>query len=120
CKTRIWFSRSTDGGATWRSKVMLNNQASLNDQYNQAMAVDPTTGALGIIYYDTVGDAARLKTDVWYQSSGDGGVTWTPAVKITTAQTDETAASANSGNQYGDYNGISGFAGVFFPSWTDR
>ena len=32
CKTRIWFSRSTDGGANWSAPQMLNNQASLNDQ----------------------------------------------------------------------------------------
>jgi hypothetical protein len=120
CKTRIWFSRSTDGGTTWSAKKMLNNQSSLNDQYNQAMTVDPTTGVLGIIYYDTVADPARLKTDVWYQSSVDAGLTWSTAVKITTAQTDETAPTADSGNQYGDYNSISGFNGVFFPSWTDR
>lgn len=37
-----------------------------------------------------------------------------------TAQTDETIAGADSGNQYGDYNGLSGFLGKFFPSWTDR
>jgi len=120
CKTRIWFARSTDGGTTWSAKKMLNNQPSLNDQYNQAMAVDPVTGALGIIYYDTVADPARLKTDVWYQSSFDAGVTWSTPTKITTAQTDETAATANAGNQYGDYNGISGFNSIFFPSWTDR
>jgi hypothetical protein len=120
CKTRIWFSRSIDGGVTWSAKKMLNNQPSLNDQFNQAMAVDPTTGALGIIYYDTVGDPGRLKTDVWYQSSMDAGVTWSSALKVTTAQTDETVAGADSGNQYGDYNGLSAFAGIFFPSWTDR
>jgi hypothetical protein len=34
--------------------------------------------------------------------------------------TDETAAGANAGNQYGDYNGLSGYNGSFFPSWTDR
>ena len=99
---------------------MLNNQPSLNDQYNQSMALDPITGALGIIYYDTVSDPGRKKTDVWYQSSFDAGLTWSTAVKITTAQTDETVAGANSGNQYGDYNGLSGFNGIFFPSWTDR
>jgi hypothetical protein len=120
CKTRIWFSRSSDGGATWSAKKMLNNQPTLSDQFNQAMAVDPTTGVLGIIYYDTVGDPGRLKTDVWYQSSTDAGVTWSSAVKVTTAQTDETAAGADSGNQYGDYNGLTAFAGIFFPSWTDR
>jgi len=120
CKTRVWFSRSTDGGATWSAKVMLNNQAGLNDQYNQWLTVDDTNGMLGIIYYDTVADAARLKTDVWYQSSFDGGVTWSAAVKVTTAQTDETGSGADLGNQYGDYNGFTANAGLAFPSWTDR
>jgi hypothetical protein len=119
CKTRIWFSRSTDGGATWSPAVMVNNQASLNDQYNQWMVVDETTGALGLMYYDTVGDPARKKTDVYYQSSFDDGVTWFAPVKVTSAQTDESVGG-DQGNQYGDYNSLSGIAGQFFPSWTDR
>ena len=119
CKTRIWFSRSTDGGATWAPAVMINNQASLNDQYNQWMVVDETTGALGLMYYDTVADPARKKTDVYYQSSFDDGVTWFAPVKVTSAQTDESVGG-DQGNQYGDYNSLSGIAGQFFPSWTDR
>ena len=31
CKTRIWFTRSTDGGATWATPSVLNNQAGKND-----------------------------------------------------------------------------------------
>ena len=54
------------------------------------------------------------------QQSTDDGATWSTAAKVTSAQTDETAASADAGNQYGDYNGLSGYAGTFFPSWTDR
>ncbi len=120
CKTRVWFTRSTDGGATWETAKMLNNQVGLNDQYNQWLTVDEATGALAVIYYDTVNDAGRKKVDVWYQSSFDDGVTWFPAVKVTSAQTDETVAGADSGNQFGDYNSLSGYLGVFFPSWTDR
>ena len=86
CKTRVWFSRSTDGGATWSPAVMVNNQAGLNDQYNQWLAVDETNGRL----------------------------------KITTASTDETISGSDTGNQYGDYNGLSAYAGILFPSWTDR
>lgn len=120
CKTRVWFSRSTNGGTTWSAPAMINNQASKNDQFNQWFVVDETTGRIGVMYYDTVNDAARLKTDVYFQSSTDGGVTWSAATKVTTAMTDETTSSANLGNQYGDYNGLSGYAGKFFPSWTDR
>jgi hypothetical protein len=120
CKSRIWFARSTDGGTTWGTPVMINNQASLNDQFNQWLAVDPNNGKIGIMYYDTVGDTTRKKTNVYYQSSSDGGVTWSAALKVSTAQTDETVAGADSGNQYGDYNGLTGYLGNFFPSWTDR
>ncbi|HEV7509004.1 MAG TPA: hypothetical protein VGS07_29280 [Thermoanaerobaculia bacterium] len=120
CKSRVWFSRSTNGGGTWSAPVMINNQASLNDQFNQWLVVDETTGALEVVYYDTVADASRKKVDIWHQSSFDDGVTWSPAVKVTSAQTDETVTGANSGNQFGDYNSLSGIAGQFFPSWTDR
>lgn len=120
CKTRIKFSRSTDGGATWSAPVMINNQASLNDQFNPWMVVDETNGQLAIIYYDTVADAGRKKTHVYYQASFDDGATWSSPLQVTTAQTDETVAGADSGNQYGDYNSLSGIAGTFFPSWTDR
>jgi len=120
CKTRIWFSRSTDGGSTWSAPAMINNQASLSDQFNQALVVDEKTGAVEIVYYDTAGDPGRKKVDVWQQSSFDGGVTWSAAVKVTSAQTDETSAEAESFNQFGDYNSLSGISGQFFPSWTDR
>jgi hypothetical protein len=120
CKSRVWFARSTDGGTTWSAPVMTNNQASLNDQYNQWLGVDDTTGRLALIYYDTVGSSTRKKTDIWYQTSGDNGATWSAAAKITTAQTDETISGADSGNQYGDYNSLSIYAGKIFPSWTDR
>jgi len=120
CKTRIWFARSSDGGATWSAPAMINNQASLDDQFFPWLNVDPSTGALGVVYYDTVGDPGRLKTDVWYQSSFDGGQTWRSPLKLTSAQTDETSGTTDFGNQYGDYIGFSGYAGRFFPSWTDR
>jgi hypothetical protein len=120
CKTRVWFSRSTDGGTTWSARVKINNQGGLNDQFNQFLAVDETNGNLGAIYYDTVADAGRKKVDVYYQLSTDGGVTWDAAVKVTTAMTDETVSGSDSGNQFGDYNSLSGYGNAFFPSWTDR
>ncbi|HEX3551778.1 MAG TPA: hypothetical protein VIA62_00940 [Thermoanaerobaculia bacterium] len=120
CKSRIWFVRSSDGGATWGTPVMINNQASLNDQFNQSMAVDETNGRISIIYYDTVDDPGRKKTNVYYQTSADDGATWSAPFKVSTAQTDETVAGADSGNQYGDYNSLSGWSNSFFPSWTDR
>ncbi|HEY3568525.1 MAG TPA: sialidase family protein [Thermoanaerobaculia bacterium] len=110
CKTRIWLARSTDGGTTWSAPVMINNQASLNDQFNPWLGVDETTGRLAVIYYDSVGDPTRQTTNVWYQTSTDNGVTWSTATRINTV----TNAF---GTHYGDHNGLSIDAGKAFPIW---
>jgi len=122
CTSRVWFIRSTDGGVTWPAKAQkINDLPDLCDQFNQKLAVDPETGMLGIVYYNTGTGAARKKTDLVFQFSEDNGANWSvPATKVTTMMTDETTVSADSGNQYGDYNGLSVAKGVFFPSWTDR
>ena len=118
CKIRIWFARSTDGGATWGAPVKINDQTSKNDQFFPRLALDETTGDLMVVYYDTVNDPGRLQTDVWMQTSSDGGVTWRPAVQVTSAESNETTAGANP-NQYGDYIGLTGYAGAYFACWTD-
>jgi hypothetical protein len=120
CKTRIWFARSTNGGTSWESAKMINNQSSKSDQFNPWLVVDETTGALAVIYYDTVDDAGRKKTHVYQQSSYDDGIAWNAPFRVTTAQTDETVSGADANNQYGDYNGHSGYNALFFPAWTDR
>jgi hypothetical protein len=120
CKTRVFFSRSTNGGTTWSAPVKLNNQTGLNDQFFPWLVVDPTNGKLAVTYYDTVGDSTRKAVNVYYQSSTDDGQTWSAPFKVTTATTNETTSGSDSGNQFGDYTNLDGLNGTFFPSWTDR
>lgn len=120
CKSRIWFTRSTDGGSTWSAPVKINNQSGLNDQIFPWMVVDETNGKIAVSYYDTVGDSTRKSTNYYYQSSTDDGATWSTPFKVTTVSTNETTTGADSGNQYGDYTGMSGINGTFHPIWTDR
>lgn len=121
CTARIWFTRSTDGGATWEPARKIRPETAACDQFNQRLAVDPETGQLGIVYYQTGTGAERRKTNLMFQFSSDNGKSWTAApTKITSLTTDETSAGADTGNQYGDYNGLSVQKGIFFPCWTDR
>lgn len=120
CKTRIWFSRSTNGGTSWSAPVKINAQSSLNDQFNPWLAVDPTSGKVGIMYYDTVADPGRKQVHIYFQSSSDHGATWSAPLQVTTAPTDETTAGANTVDQFGDYNGMAAFLARFLPIWTDR
>ncbi|HWY53093.1 MAG TPA: sialidase family protein [Terriglobales bacterium] len=119
CKTRIWFSRSSDGGATWSSPVKINDQAALNDQFFPRLAVDADTGAMMLVYYDTINDPGRKKTDIWMQTSLDHGATWSGPTQVTSQESDETVSGYNT-YQYGDYIGLACQSGRFFACWTDR
>jgi hypothetical protein len=117
CKTRIWFAKSTDGGTKWAKAKAINNPSSKNDQLNPWLAVDESSGLLGLMYYDTVGES-RTSVNVFFQSSANGGTTWSTPVRVSSASSDDE--DFNDPNQFGDYNALSGIAGTFFPSWTDR
>jgi hypothetical protein len=99
---------------------MLNNQSLLNDQFHSRLCVDESYGNLIVTYRDTVSDPARLQTDVWMKTSTDDGQTWSSAVKVTSAQTNETIIPPANPFQFGDYDALHGFYGTFFPAWTDR
>ena len=119
CTTRVWFADSRDRGTTWSAPRKLNNAASKNDQFHQALVADPADGSLGLVYYDTVLDPERRRADVWFQRSVDG-VTWTPAVRVTTASSNESWNTPGALVGYGDYLGMAADPGLFLPAWTDR
>jgi hypothetical protein len=83
------------------------------------LALDDTSGNLMVVYYDTINDPGRLKTDIWMQASRDGGITWRPGRQVTSAEPNETGTSADP-NQYGDYIGLTSYTGRYFDSWTDN
>jgi hypothetical protein len=116
---RVFVSHSDDAGVTWSAAARVSEPGVLSDQFNQWLAVDPTTGHLVLSWNDSRNDPDRLKTDIFFAESTDLGVTFTTS-QVTNAPTDETVSGANLGNQYGDYEGISAFGGVAQPIWTDR
>ena len=120
CKTRVWFTRSTDGGTNWSAPAMINNQAGLNDQFHSRLCVDESNGLVVVTYRDTVADANRIQSHVYYQTSSDDGVSWSNAIQVTSAPSDATGAAVDAnGFGYGDYDGLHGHYGTFFPCWTD-
>jgi hypothetical protein len=121
--TDIFLARSSDRGEHWSAPLRVNDdpQGVVKDQFNQWLSVDPVTGAIDLSWNDARNDPADTKTDVFFTSSTNGGLTFAPNVKVTTAMSDESAANpfADAGNQYGDYEGIAAFGGTAHPIWTD-
>jgi hypothetical protein len=118
----VFVARSTDGGSTWSAPVLVNDDPPGvgNDQFFQWLSVDPIDGSVNLSWYDTRLDPTHVTTNVFYSRSTDGGLTYAPNVKVTSAPTDETVQGADLGNQYGDYEGIAAFGGSVHPVWTDR
>ena len=110
CETRVWFSRSTDGGKRWSAKRALFDRSEGNDQFNPVLAVDPSTGFLYATYHDTIGDAARVQSHLYLQMSKDRGATWSAPVQIT--------EQPSSGIWYGHYEGLAASGGSILPIWS--
>ena len=62
-KADIFFTQSTDGGATWSGPLRVNDDATTNDQWQPALAVTPDGSHVGIFWYDRRLDPANNLID---------------------------------------------------------
>jgi len=116
----IFLVRSTDGGTSWSSPVKVNQDNSGNDQWYPWITVDPTTGVLYVVYYDSRNFPANDSAQVYISSSLDGGVTFEPDVLVSDVVFLPTPIPGLAGGYMGDYIGISAVNGVVWPCWNDN
>lgn len=88
------------------------------DQFWSHAAVDATTGALWVCFYDTKGDPARKRTRFSCSASLDGGTTFARPVAVASVPSDATGENSDL-RGYGDYEGLVAQNGVAYPIWTD-
>jgi len=125
----IFVRFSDDEGATWSSPVRVNDDNTKNSQFLPKISLDPTTGNLAVVWYDSrqdlgtggPGDTDGVPNDdaqFWGAFSTDGGQTFTPNFQISAG----TSNSHDSGNHidYGDYTGLSFYKGHAHPAWADN
>jgi hypothetical protein len=120
----IFFTRSTDGGATWSTPLQLNDDATTNDQWFPWIAVQPD-GTIGVMWYDRRLDPANLDIDVFMTTSTDGGVSFAANTRVTDVSFPVPRVNPNFdpliANCYmGDYNWIEADAGRFLLAWGDN
>jgi len=117
--TDIWFTRSTNGGNTWSSRIRINDdpQGNGRDQFHPWTFVDER-GVIYVVFYDRRNDPGNLLMDVYLTQSTDGGVTWSANKRVTTVSSDPTAGLIKAG-LLGEYIGLTAIDGMVHPVWTD-
>jgi hypothetical protein len=127
--TDVMFTYSDDNGKTWSTALKVNDDGGTNSQFNQAIAVDQSTGNVGIAWFDCrrdhgqggAGDTNGIANDdaqFWMALSVDGGQTVTPNRQISAGTSN--AADAHSSTDYGDYTHVAFVRGTFVPAWSDN
>jgi hypothetical protein len=125
----IYVRFSDNEGATWSGPVRVNDDHTTNSQFLPKISLDPTSGNLAVVWYDSrndlgtggAGDTDGVPNDdaqFWGAFSTDGGQTFSSNIQISAG----TSNSHDSGNHidYGDYTGLSFYGGIAHPAWADN
>ena len=115
CAPDVYFSRSDDGGLTWSQPAPVDDERGGEvDRYHPWLRVDRSDGAVSVAYKDTRNDATRAGADVYMRQSFDGGATWEPALRLSSATSRTTTLI-----QCGDYQGVAAEGGNVYAAWAD-
>ena len=117
---KIYYSRSTDSGATWSAVVPLANEH-VNDQLMPAVTVD-SKGIVHAIWYDRRNDPSNLMLDLYYTYSADGGVTFAPSMRVTNGSFPVIVGADPrlAATYMGDYIHLAPGSGNAYALWGDN
>lgn len=135
-KSDVYFTRSTNGGATWAAPrsitsglaVTLGCDLTKNDSWMPSIAVSPVNGHIYVTFYDrridttaADGDPVNTKTRVFRALSTDGGLTWSnaPAGASTFVPIIGFERAGDSNNYWGEYNWSTADVGGLHFTWGD-
>lgn len=109
----VFVASSGDGGKTWSTPTRVNDDPIHNgvDQFFQWLAVDPTSGAVNLIFYDRRPD--NKQTRVTLARSTDGGKTFANF-------TWDNDAFEAEGDFLGDYLAITAYDNKVWGAWAHQ
>lgn len=113
----VYFSRSTNGGDTWSSPVIVHSDTT-NDQFWQWLAIDITNGDLAVMYLDSRDDPKNILVATYVSYSSDGGLTWIDR-RVADVSGDLRLNPFSNNSFAGDYSGCAFHNGIIYPSWVD-
>lgn len=121
----VFFSRSTDNGATWSAMAQIGGGGGATDQFEPNVAVNDT-GDVAVVWYDRRNDVANnTNIDVYTAFSADGGATFQPIVRVTDVSFGVPSLNPNfnpgAAQCYmGEYIAVDGSGALFYYMWGDN
>lgn len=113
----VYSSYSADNGTTWSTPRVVHSDTS-NDQFWPWIAIDPTTGDVAVMYFDSRDDESNILVNCYVSLSTDGGQTWTDR-RVGDADNDLRNNPFSGRTFAGDYSGCDFYNGIVYPSWVD-
>ncbi|HMA37117.1 MAG TPA: S-layer homology domain-containing protein [Chloroflexia bacterium] len=116
----ILTSRSTDDGASWTPPARLNDDPPgvVRDQWFPVVAAAPD-GRLTALWLDRRDDPANVDYAAYTRTSLDGGLTWAPSERISSAFSNPGVNIPPGSDGIGDYIGLTAGPGVVWGAWVD-
>ncbi|MFO7721741.1 MAG: T9SS type A sorting domain-containing protein [Bacteroidales bacterium] len=117
----IYFSASSDGGASWSPAKVVNDDQSTfpAHQYYSSISCGPD-GNVILGWYDRRDDSANIVAHYNFSESFDYGSTFSPAYQVTTTGTDFSKVGlSNNDFGIGEYTQVLGLKDYIIPVWTD-
>jgi hypothetical protein len=123
--SNVMFTRSTDGGATWRSPIVVNDVLT-DEHFMSTVAV--SGGIISVAWYDSrlgqLSNGTITGLSVFYAQSTDGGVSFSANIDITTTTFNPNLVERADFNDtqpfMGDYIQIAASPGLAHPIWADN
>lgn len=105
---RIMFTQSANAGASWSTPIPISDNPATSGVFNPAIAAAPDGQTLTVAFYDSRDNpGSDTLVDMYLAQSFDGGATWQPNIRMSSASTDAALAPLTSGGyMLGDYQAI--------------
>jgi hypothetical protein len=115
----ILLTKSTNGGTTWSTPVVINDDNTSSDQFHPTLSVE-SNGSGGdkvtVSFYDRRDDPSDCLAYVYATQSTDNGTTWSSNIRITSAQSNFDGNP----NGPGDYSSSAPFSLAVWPFFSDH
>lgn len=129
--TDIMLRYSDNNGATWSSPIRVNDDPGVNSQFLPHIKLDPTSGLVGVSWYDSRNDTGTGSSGDTDDLPNDDAESYAAVITpeadgLLISANQQVAAmpsdsyDANSEIDFGDYTGLDFYGGVLHPLWFDN